>query len=529
MTSAERESRVEAQPRHAESGENKVDSIDRIALLQSEVGRSRSGAADDARGKSKDEPSVLDFGQNDPLAKFAPFQPSQGEVRQPGADANRDLVTALDGEYDLTRGAKARQKSGVKDDGGAPKDKAPVKAEDPAAEKSAGKDGAPDAAASDAAKKASAEPFSILGDTKSLDPKKPTAVFLDNFKSPFSGDLFRDKKTNKLTVSSRTEFALNTVATVSETGVPHLSETGFTHGEVSARLAERNGFNAVRLQLNDTPAGFADFSKHLNGIADLVDSGKLKLGKGDVVNASVGNNDPTFDDVNTILGSNDSNRITPENISDPKVQKDLLGRLDKLATDEKQSPEVRDWARIMVDTNKAIERLQGQGIEVVHAAANTGPGTVSLEFLRANHELSSFDPKTGKVDKFATDHRHVTQGDGVLPIRFRPGTEVGGQREGKYTVEGTGITFRGEEFGNLNMQQSVSIGGKDIPREDAAIAKYFGDKIGREAPPRVNENGFLVAVASGNSFVNVQFLAAQRERLAAMKRAGNSEVPVGGR
>ncbi|HMO22891.1 MAG TPA: hypothetical protein PKC98_18160, partial [Candidatus Melainabacteria bacterium] len=220
MTSAERESRIEAQPKHAESGDSKVDSIDRIALLQSDIGRSRSGAADDARGKSKDEPSVLDFGQNDPLAKFAPFQPNQGEVRQPGADANRDLVTALDGEHDLTRGAKAKRKSRVKEDGGAPKDKAPVKAEGPAGEKAVGKDGAPVAATSDAAKKPPAEPFSIVGDTKNLDPKKPTAVFLDDFKSPFPRDLFRDKKTNKLTVGSRTEFALNTVATVSETGVP---------------------------------------------------------------------------------------------------------------------------------------------------------------------------------------------------------------------------------------------------------------------------------------------------------------------
>lgn len=44
--------------------------------------------------------------------------------------------------------------------------------------------------------------------------------------------------------------------------------------------------------------------------------------------------------VNAILESNDGNKITPENISDPKVQKDLLGRLDKLAHNEKQSPEV---------------------------------------------------------------------------------------------------------------------------------------------------------------------------------------------
>lgn len=529
MTSAERESRVEAQPKHAESGDRKVDSIDRIALLQSDVGRSRSGAADDARGKSKDEPSVLDFGQNDPLAKFAPFQPSQGEVRQPGTDANRDLVTALDGDHDLTRGAKAKQKSHVKDESGAPKDKAPVKAEDPAAEKSAGKDGAPDAAASDAAKKAPAEPFSILGDTTNLDSKKPTTVFLDDFTSPHQATLFTDKQTKKLTIGTKTDIALNKVSKVSETGTPVEAETGFTHGEVSARLAERNGFNAVRLQFNASPDGFTDFSKHINGVADLVDSGKLKLGKGDVVNASVGNNDPTFDMVNAILESNDGNKITPENISDPKVQKDLLGRLDKLSHNEKQSPEVRDWARIIVDTNKAIERLQGQGIEVVHAAANTGPGTVSLEFLRANHELSSFDPKTGKADKFGTEHKHVTAGDGVLPIRFQPGTEVGGKREGKYTVDGTGITFRGEEFGNLNMQETVRVGESDVPRDDASLAKYFKDNIGREAPPRVNENGFLVAVASGNSFVNVQFLAARRERLAAMKRAGSSEVPVGGR
>lgn len=100
------------------------------------------------------------------------------------------------------------------------------------------------------------------------------------------------------------------------------TETGFTHGEFSARLAEANGFNAIRVQQNGMEGKeISDFSKSLNGIADQIDSGKLKLGKGDVINVNLGQLDPSFEQINKLLGSNKDNTITPENVKNPETQK----------------------------------------------------------------------------------------------------------------------------------------------------------------------------------------------------------------
>jgi len=473
MSTQAGESRIESAPKRAETGDTGHQHIDRIELFKSDRSGLQPQHADTA--SDGNEPGVLDFSQNDPLAGFA----------------------ALDtGAQDLTRGVKGKAKAAE------------------TGEKVAG-----DKTAGDKTAGEPAEPFEILGDATNLDPNKPTVLFLDQFKSPHDAELFSDPKTKKLTIGTRTEIPVNKVSGTTEQGTPLVSETGFTHGEFSARLAEKNGFNAIRAQQHLSGDSLTDFSKSLNGIADMIDSGKLKLGKGDVINVSLGNGDLTFTQLNALLGSTPDNQITPQNIGNPDVQKDVLTRLSGVAGDPKVDPVIREWARNSVETNRAIERLQGRGIEIVHSAANTGGDTVSIEFLKANHELSSVNPATGRPDKFTTVHGHTTEANGVLPIRFQPGTEQGGKREGKYTVEGTGVTFRGEEFGNLNMQQTVGIGGENVPRDDASLKQAF-EKIGREAPPRINENGFLVAVASGNSFANIQFLAAQRERLAAMKRAG---------
>ncbi|MGD9681294.1 MAG: hypothetical protein AB7W16_08920 [Candidatus Obscuribacterales bacterium] len=477
MTTTAGESRIESAPRHAETGDagRHIEHIDRLELFKSD----RSGLQPQQASARPDrtDPEVLDFSQNDPLAGFAALDSG---------------VTS----GDLTRGVKGKARASETGD------------------KSAGEN------TTGKTPGETAEPFKILDDTSNLDPNKPTVLFLDQFNSPHAGQLFSDPATHKLTIATRTEIPVNQVAGKTEQGTPLLSETGFTHGEFSARMAKENGFNAVRVQQELKEGELTDFSKSLNGIADMVDSGKLNLGKGDVINVSLGNGDLDFTQLNTLLGSTRDNQITPENIGNPEVQNDILTRLDGVAKDPKVAPTIREWARNSVESNKAIERLQAKGIEVVHAAANTGPGSVSIEFLKANHELSSVDPTTGKPDKFTTVHGHTTEANGVLPIRFQPGTELGGQREGKYTVEGTGVTFRGSEFGNLNMQETVAVGGDNVPRDDASLKEAF-EKIGREAPPRNNENGFLVAVASGNSFANVQFLASQRERLAAMKKASH--------
>lgn len=483
------DARIDAPKENQPKGDSPTQNIDRIDLFRSEKKEAPAGAAsgDTVGLKNNTEAGFLDFSQNDPFA-----------------DADSD--------NDLTRGAKNSKKSAPKESSAAkPESKSDVKSD----AKSETKPGAK------AEEKPAEEPFKVLNDTSKLDPNKPTVLFLDDFRKDGIG-MKNDPKGKGIVVTQGSEIALNNVTT-NGIGVTKHTETGFTHGEFSARLAEANGFNAIRAQQTDmNVTSTSGISKSMTAIADQVDSGKLKLGKGDVINVSLGYNDPSFSELNKFLGSDKDNTITPENVKNPETQKDILDRLGKVADDPNRSQADRDFSKTMVNTNQAIQRLQGKGIEVLHSAANEGKDTISLEFLSANHELTSTDAKTGKIDAFAPEHAKTTQANGVFPIRFQPGTEMGSGREGKYTVEGTNVKFRGEEFGNLNMQQTVSVAGDTI-QSDAKVKDIFEKTFGRENPPRNNENGYLVAVAAGNSFANIDYLSKQRERLAETKRTANAQ------
>lgn len=94
---------------------------------------------------------------------------------------------------------------------------------------------------------------------------------------------------------------------------------------------------------------------------------------------------------------------------------------------------------------------------------------------------------------------------------------MGGGREGKYTVEGTGVTFRGEEFGNLNMQQTVSIAGQTV-HSDAKAKEIFDKNIGRETPAQQRKR--LLGGCSGGQFVCQHRLPSQKPRTASATEAG---------
>lgn len=484
MATATDSSRIDAPQEHSSKGDAPTQHIDRVELLKSDRPDSAQPAAKPAEGglglKGNTSEGVLDFGKDDPFAS--------------------------DNSSDMTRAVKSGKKTHTQDSGV----EKPAKSIAESGEKPAGKP----------ADKPAEEPVKILNDPDKLDPNKPTALFLDDFRKSPAG-LRSDARDKSLVITQGTEIALNEVTTNERPGLKKSEETGFTHGEFSARMAEANGYNAIRAQLGPKADNdLTDFSKPLNNIADQIDAGKLKLGKGDVVNVSMGGFDPTFEQLNGLLNSNKDNTITPQNINNPQTQKDVLDRIGKLSEDPSQSDVKREWGRILLNTNQAIQRLQDKGIEVLHSASNDGKDTVSLEFLKANRELASVDPGTGKPDTFAVEHSRITPGNGVYPIRFQPGTEMGGGREGKYTVEGSGVKFRGEEFGNLNMQQTVSIFGAKA-KSDAGVKQAYDQMIGREQPPRNNENGYLVAVAAGNSFVNIDYLQRNRERLQELKRGAN--------
>jgi hypothetical protein len=485
------DSRTDAPSERQQPRDNPTQHIDRMELMKSDRPQSASTSAKDNVGlKGNTDNAVLDFGHNDPLAKFAADDAHGGTRGLKSADKHSKSHDAAPEKP----GQKPNSETGDK-----PGDKPGEKSGD----------------------NTKADPYKLLDDPSKADPNKPTVLFLDDFKNEAPG-LSNNNKDKSLVISQNTEIAVNKVNGTTENGTKKETETGFTHGDFSARMAEKNGFNAIRAQqtgIDDRNKGLTPFAESLNKVADQVDAGQLKMGKGDVVNVSAGNIDLSFDQVNTLLHSNKDNMVTPENVNKPEVQKDILNRLDANTKNPDENPALKQFSQRLLDTNNAIQRLQDKGIEVIHSGANDGKDTFSLEFMKANKEFASTDPATGKLDSFSPEHSNTTPANGVYPIRFQPGTEMGGGREGKYTVEGTGVTFGGEEFGNLNMQRTVSIADKTATGDEGVKYIYQND-IGREAPPRNNENGYLVAVAAGNSFANVDYLAREHDRLAQLKRAG---------
>lgn len=358
--------------------------------------------------------------------------------------------------------------------------------------------------------------FTILDKDKKLDPRKPTVLFLDEFSDRFK---FSGAK-GISTVEAEKEVQLNDPLFRSGYD-PKLAsrfdikeQRGLTHGDISARFAEQNGFNVIRGDDSHPDRANTDtrFSKLLNEVSDKIESGELKLGKGDVVNLSEGRpDDPDFEQATKRLGL-EKNPLTAENYKDRKEE--ILNRLKSIAS-EPENPN-NAWAKDALDTNLAIQRLQAKGIEVVHAAGNE-KGKFSIDFMAAEHQLASVDPRTGRADQFSAVHSNTKAADGVLPIRFDPGPELGPGRGGRYSVDGTNLSIPGEEFGNLNQKQTISLGHEELQVDQ--FKKNYASLVGREAPPLNNEKGHIVAVAAGTSFSNVHFLAEQRERLRAKKLA----------
>jgi hypothetical protein len=236
-----------------------------------------------------------------------------------------------------------------------------------------------------------------------FDAKKPTAAFLDGFK---------------------------------DAGSPIGNWSSVQHGDLSMGPAQKNGYNTIGLQAGDKQEinNTTDFSKPINAIADQVESGKLPLGKGDVLNVSMGNKDPSFQKASEFLGFN----VNAQNLDSEKDH--ILSRMGEIANDPSRSEADRFTAGEVVRTNQAIDRLQKQGVEVVHSAGNNGPDKFSWDFLNAKTDLGSTKP-SGKSDDYATSNSLTKPADGILPVthdaNLRPLDSTPVEKQGgSFTVGG---------------------------------------------------------------------------------------------
>lgn len=207
-------------------------------------------------------------------------------------------------------------------------------------------------------------PITIVGRPEKFVPERSTVLFLDNFSKD---------RTNMASFGP--------------------GAGGAPHGEVSARAAEVNGFNVIRAQANDAP-----FNEMFRDIEKRINSGELPLGKGDVINVSMGHNDLTFAQVSEFTGI----KITAENLAENKDK--ILDKLREISKTH-ENLELRQAIAGLVETNEIINRLQTEKkITVVHAAGNDGPDKFSIDFMNAKVQLGSQNPETKKFDSFSAAH-----------------------------------------------------------------------------------------------------------------------------
>lgn len=388
------------------------------------------------------------------------------------------------------------------------------------------------------------EPTTELVKKTEKDSKAPTVAFLDEFK--------------------RKDVDLG-------------DGTFVAHGEISRAAAEANGFNTIALQNGDKRDRNDDFdySKRLNEIGKKIDAGELKLGRGDVLNVSMGNNDPTFEQANQFLGFTGDKAITRENLAANKDA--ILNRMREISQDPTRSDADRTTAQRVVDTNKAIDDLKARGIEVVHAAGNDSANRFSWDFMNSSTELASVKP-SGKPDDFSASHSLTTPGDGVVPIHivneanlFSP-TPLASQK-GNLEIGDTGAKFPrtgrdifpadNQIFNRENFQlggrmdklkaepkpldptlfdatpiDQRTISGASVPTTDLGAPILPSDKFSGAAPYpkkfdtiRKERDEFaqplkpgeiaVEGVISGTSFANINYLKSEYERLRGLKSGSN--------
>lgn len=393
--------------------------------------------------------------------------------------------------------------------------------------------------------------FAISGDLSKLDPKKPTVAFLDSKHEfmPLDGQKLSHADTSAIAAQKSGFNAL--VLDTSKDKVGNAIDTFLkefkTHPDQAiAKAAAQLGDDKLGLdKLNKKDLlGAANilskarnegsFAPAMNELADKIQAGQIPMGKGDVLNVSLGENaekggdgkfkpgtgDPTFPELSKKLGF----EVNANNLAESKDK--IMQRLGEIAKD----PSDKEWqarAQKALDSNKAIERLQGLGLEVVHSASNDGNDRVDINFLKANHELQSVNPQNGKLDKFSGAGN--VSADGVVPI-YR---QQGGDGTLNYSM--AGIQFGAAELERLNgsfkfspvgykPQADISIADTRVETSQEKLQSLVTQLADRQAPPVNSDKGELAAVAIGNSFDNISFLQSQLDRLRAKKQDTASSV-----
>jgi hypothetical protein len=299
------------------------------------------------------------------------------------------------------------------------------------------------------------------------DPAKPTAVFLDDFRE--------------------------------STDIKVRGEVGYSHGELSSRIAEANGFNVDRLQIGLVKRGFMDLPGGLKQINDSVDSGKVQLKPGDVVNISLGV-DVKFDQVSKMLGI----QITPENI---REKRDEIFKIARQKLDDKQgTPNERGLMKQMIDCTEQIQKLQERGITVVAAGGNKGPDHLNFALIAANKQYAATTPD-GKIAAYSANNSLTESGTGeihLMSMRTNPfdPTPIENQ-QGSYRVQGTNAHLPADELGGFLEFTPVQFNNTKLVRQLMSPQTILENGEFEAPDPAAWINGSEATMVQGTSFVNV--------------------------
>ncbi len=393
--------------------------------------------------------------------------------------------------------------------------------------------------------------FKISGDLSKIDPKKPTVAFLDDAsvkeisldkqpldhahasalaaqKGGYNALVFDVSKSNYETAANAMlksygdGKAPGAAAKAIEAARQELLKAGGDPIGLDQFAAKKDIMGAAKA----LAAASNDFSKPISEVAAKVEKGELPLGRGDVLNVSMGkvaeydksgkekpgSGDPTFADLSKKIGF----EVTPQNVRENTDK--ILDRFKDIAKDS-SDPVWQARAQEALRTNAAIDRLQATGVEVAHAASNDGNDRIDINFLKAKHELQSVNPETGQRDKFSGAGNQSV--DGSVPI-YRTDSN---QRDAVYSMAGKEFTnkelqvLNGDVVNSLPLTKPGMISMPDKLAGTPDDLKHLYDKaVGRPEPPTKVGANELTAVAVGNSFNNIRFLQDQLARLRALKQ-----------
>lgn len=275
-----------------------------------------------------------------------------------------------------------------------------------------------------------------------------------------------------------------------------LGNKGFSHGELIARINEENGFNAVRMQAGTLKSGMLELPKSLKAVNDAIDSGKISIKPGDVVNLSLSHS-ITYAELNRMSGL----QITPQNVASQRDQ--VLAAFRAKVADPSTPQKDRNYMSNVLEVTAQIRQMQARGLEVVASAGNDGPNYFNIAFIAADKMFAAVGAD-GQPAPYSQTNSLTTDGKGQvdfysMPVLLLDTTPIA-QQQGVYRLDGSKVTLSGKEFGGMLQTQPIT---RDL------LKQLLTSTAGGISPEFAAMNpdswrvGNLALSAQGTSFVNL--------------------------